>query len=167
MGSIDYITKYLTNLLNTQIFTINTDLNLVNNALFSLQNSSVLSINNISNKVDNQNQKIDDSINEKYNESTKVQDINLQYNKLELDRIKSQNFTLLIIYYILILILSFILFFKERLLNLYRNIGIIIILFFYPFLINIIEYLLYSIFSVTYSFFSSNKYTGNVYINSY
>ena len=141
MGTIEYFNKYFNNLLNSQIYNINTDLNKVNTSLNSLQNSSIVSVNNLNDKVNKENQKIDESTSEKYNESTKVQSVNLQYDKLELNRIKNHNSILFIIYYILILLFSIILFYKQRFLNLYRNIGIVLLLLSYPFIINILEYI--------------------------
>ena len=164
---LSYLEKYLNNLLNKNIYKINTELNAVTTDINKLQNNSIVNSNNIGDKVNNQNQHIEDSLRKKYNETSNVQNVHLKYEKLEIDRIKSHNSTLLIIYYILIIIFSFILFYKQRFSNLYRNIGIILLLVFYPLLIDSIEYFLYYIFSVIYSFFSSSKLIGNVYINDY
>jgi cell division protein FtsX len=165
MNSLENTSKILNGTLNKLTRNINKDLNYVNNDINTLQRNAILEIKSFKEVTDKQNQIIDNQISKRYNESNKVQDVKIQYEQLETDKIKAHNYLLIRIYYTFVLIFTIILFFKERLNNLYRNIAIILAFLLYPFLIFIIQYTIYNFIYTIYLNIIGIPLISNMYLN--
>ena len=142
---------------------INNLLSSANGVLSKLTNISLVEINDLTNKTNAQNNQVDKQISENYNKQNKVQNVKTQYGEAEIIQIKTQNYQLLIIYYIFIILFAGVLFYM-RPMTPYWNIAIIITCVIYPFIISYIEWVIYTIFSWIFSFFKNNQYTSNVYL---
>jgi hypothetical protein len=165
MNSIENTSKILNGTLNKLTTSINQEFNYVNKDIKSLQRNAILEVKSFKEFTDKQNQLIDNQITKRYNESNKVQDVKIQYEQLETDKIKAHNYLLIRIYYTFVLIFTIILFFKERLNNLYRNIAIILAFLLYPFLIYIIQYTIYNFIYTIYLNIIGIPLISNMYLN--
>jgi cell division protein FtsX len=165
MNSLENTSKILNGTLNKLTTSINQEFNYINNDIKSLQRNAILEVKSFKEITDKQNQLIDNQITKRYNESNKVQDVKIQYEQLETDKIKAHNYLLIRIYYTFVLIFTIILFFKERLNNLYRNIAIILAFLLYPFLIFIIQYTIYNFIYTIYLNIIGNPLITNIYLN--
>ena len=91
MGSIETTSKLLNGLLNKITGKINSDLNYVNTNINATQRNAILQVKGFKDITDKQNQIVKDQITKKYNESNKVQDVHIQYEQIEVDRIKNHH----------------------------------------------------------------------------
>jgi hypothetical protein len=154
---------YFNGLIQNTMFNINNLTKTYNGVLNKFENTSLAQIKDLTKSVTIQNNQIENEIKKYKNESPSVQNIKIEYQTAESDIIKTHNNFLMIIYYISVLFFSIILFFINKT-TIYKNIGIIIILIIYPFLMPYIERFLYFIFDFIYLSFINNSISGSVYL---
>jgi hypothetical protein len=154
-----YLNTYIKNLTDN----INKEFNATNEILSDLVNTNLAEITDLTAKVESQNKQIDQQTRDNYNITNKVTDIKAKYGTAEIDRIKSHNYLLFIIYYIAVVIFAIVLFFIKPD-NFYINIAIVILMIFYPFLISQIESIIFIILQWIYSFIIGNTITSNIYL---
>jgi len=154
---------YFNGLIKNTIFNINNLTKTYNGVLNKFENTSLAQIKDLTKSVTIQNNQIDTEIKKNKNESPSVQNIKIEYQTAEGNMIKSNNTYLMIIYYIAVIFLSISLFLMKRN-TIYINIGIIILLIIYPFLMPYIERLIYSLFQFIYLSFINNSIAGSVYL---
>jgi len=158
-------TTYLNNYIKSITDNINKQFNSTNTILSGLVNINLAEITDLTSKVESQNKQIDQQTRDNYNRTNKVTDIKAKYGTAEVDRIKSHNYLLFIIYYIAVCIFALVLFvIKPE--KIYINIAIIILMIIYPFLISQIESIVYNILYWLYSLIKGNPITSNIYLHS-
>jgi hypothetical protein len=137
----------------------------VQDIMNKLSDKTILQVRDLKEQVDSQNANFENQIFKNNNESNESKRVKFEYQQIENEKIKHQNYILYIIFYVLVMILGVVLFYMNTTSLIFQSIVLRVLLV-YPFIIYYTEFLIYYIYKYVNSFLSTTKFS-NIYIGYY
>ena len=130
-----------------------------------LSNKSLAEIDDLKKQVDSQNDAIEKQLSLNSSESNDSNYMKSEYQQIEIDKLKHQNFIMYFVFYILVLILGVVMFYMNTTSIVFQTVVFHVLLV-YPFIIYYSEFLIYYVYQYLNAFFSSSRFS-NIYVGDY
>lgn len=163
--SLDGIKTMVNDYLDKKNQYINSENEKVQNIFNDLSNKTIGQIDGLKAQVDSQNDAIQKQISKNKRNSNDSKHVKSQYQQIEIDKLKYQNFILYLIFYLLVLVLGVVMLYSTSFSIVFQVIVLLVMLA-YPFIIYYIELFVYYVYKYLSALFSSTKFS-NIYIGDY
>jgi hypothetical protein len=131
-----------------------------------LSSKTIIELDDLKKQVDLQNTAIEKQIAKDHGSTSHdTKYVKSEYQQIEIDKLKYQNYILYAVFYSLVSILGILILYSNPF-GFVFQIFVILILFSYPFWIYYLEFFIYYIYQYAKSFFNSTKFS-NIYLGDY